>query len=346
MPHAIHFGPVWFYLLALPLWIQDSWLSLVLFEGFVCGLKFPLAYYCGRKLLGSEFGILWAAALLLPGWSCMEPLVPFNPNAIGTACFATLAVALRCMEGSPKWRHVALLGLAIGFAIHVHPTTAPVALLALAAYRARRTAPQIMATSALLALGAMALFVPYLMSQAVSGWPDWQGAHHYVASQVGLGTIARLPGLIAGEVFWGPRIAAQYLAGWSEPASLAIGAFVCALAAMPFALVRFERQREARRLLWIFAASGVALSAWVLLLRPTTPFYFTYVVTPSLAGVIALGVHMAIRSSRRAPFAIGAASAALVLGVGMTAGMAMKSESGGGEMHSRVLDVKQRGARS
>src|SRR5258705_8993078 len=111
IPHAIHFGPVWFYLLALPLWIRDSWLSLVLFEGFLCGLKFPLAYHCGRKLLGREFGLLWAAALLLPGWSSMEPLVPFNPNAIGTACFAAFAVPLRCAEGPSKWGHVGLLGL-------------------------------------------------------------------------------------------------------------------------------------------------------------------------------------------------------------------------------------------
>lgn len=344
IPHAVHFGPVWFYLLAAGLWIRDSWLALVLFEGFFCGLKFPLAYHCGGKLLGPRFGMLWAAALLLPNWSSLEPLVPFNPNAIGAACFAVLALALRCAEVSSKWWHVVLLGLAIGFAIHVHPTTFPVALLALAAYRWRRTGREIVATTVLLAGGAAALFVPYLVSQALSGWPDWQGARHYMSSQIGLGAIARLPELISGEVFWGPRIAAQYVAGWGESASLAIGAFVSILAALPFALVRLERHREVRGLLWTFAASGIALSAWVLLLRPGTPFYFTYVVMPALAGVIALGVHMAIRLSRPAPFAFGAALVALALGIGITAGAGMKSEAGGGEMHARVLDVKEGGA--
>src|ERR1700682_1148804 len=74
-PHAIHFGPIWFYLLALPLFISDTWTAAIVFAGLLCSLKFPLAYYCGRRLLNGDFGMLWAAALAIPNWSLLEQLV-------------------------------------------------------------------------------------------------------------------------------------------------------------------------------------------------------------------------------------------------------------------------------
>ncbi len=68
---ALHFGPLWFYLTALPLWISQSWLGVALFIGFVCSLKFPLSYLCGRKLIDADFGLLWAAAMFVPGWASL-----------------------------------------------------------------------------------------------------------------------------------------------------------------------------------------------------------------------------------------------------------------------------------
>src|SRR5438270_12987844 len=32
---AVHLGPAWFYLMALPLWVHDSWLSVALFAAFL-----------------------------------------------------------------------------------------------------------------------------------------------------------------------------------------------------------------------------------------------------------------------------------------------------------------------
>src|SRR6266498_3487708 len=52
--NALHLGPAWWYLTALPLWISHSWLAVALFIGFVCSLKFPLAYLCGRRLIDEE----------------------------------------------------------------------------------------------------------------------------------------------------------------------------------------------------------------------------------------------------------------------------------------------------
>src|SRR5262249_22862930 len=52
VPSAIHFGPLWYYLVSVPLWLSDSWIAFVLFQGAVCGLKFPLAWHCGRRIAG------------------------------------------------------------------------------------------------------------------------------------------------------------------------------------------------------------------------------------------------------------------------------------------------------
>src|ERR1700688_1185707 len=48
---AVHLGPAWFYLTALPLWISSTWLSAALFVGALCAFKFLLAYLCGRRLI-------------------------------------------------------------------------------------------------------------------------------------------------------------------------------------------------------------------------------------------------------------------------------------------------------
>ncbi len=91
-------------------------------------MKFPLAYHCGRVLLDREFGVLWAMAMFIPGWSTIEMLV-FNPNAVATA---TLAVPGRA--SASYWKRpmgfgsFAILGLAFALAIHVHPTSLPMAL--------------------------------------------------------------------------------------------------------------------------------------------------------------------------------------------------------------------------
>ena len=68
--NALHLGPVWFYLVAQPLFISHGWLGVALFPiGLVCSLKFPLAYHCGRRLIDADFGVLWAVCMFVPGWT-------------------------------------------------------------------------------------------------------------------------------------------------------------------------------------------------------------------------------------------------------------------------------------
>ncbi len=79
---ALYLGPVWFYLLALPLAVLDSWLGVALFVGVLCSLQFPLAYATGRRLLDRRLGLLWCALLALPGWGTFELVGFSHTNAV------------------------------------------------------------------------------------------------------------------------------------------------------------------------------------------------------------------------------------------------------------------------
>ncbi|MGH8800369.1 MAG: hypothetical protein ACREX7_08995, partial [Casimicrobiaceae bacterium] len=56
-----HLGPLWFYLLALPLAVHRSWVGVALFVAVLGSLQFPLAYATGRRLLDRRLGLLWCA---------------------------------------------------------------------------------------------------------------------------------------------------------------------------------------------------------------------------------------------------------------------------------------------
>src|ERR1700681_2490029 len=66
---AIHLGPMWYYLLAIPLFVVHSWLALVLFAAAMAGLKFWFAYLCGSQLVDRDFALIWASCLAFPGWA-------------------------------------------------------------------------------------------------------------------------------------------------------------------------------------------------------------------------------------------------------------------------------------
>jgi hypothetical protein len=338
---AMHFGPAWFYLVALPLWVSESWLSCALFQGALCALKFPLAYYCGRKLHSREFGLLWAAALALPGWSSLQQLIPFNASPVETACFLILAAYLRCLDAKASGLSVFMLGLSIGFAAHIHPTTAPFAMLALhVLYRRYRAGASVVNAAAALACGAALLFMPYVISQASAGWSDWRSANNYVAAQVGIEEIRRTPDLIIALFHSGPRFAALSLAEW-QPWQAGLLEGICALFAIAaFVAAVLRSDRRARILLGSFTAAVVFLSAWVAILRTATPFYFLYVIAPPAMGIVGLGAYAITSFFRRRGAAYAFAALCLGLNAMVTYGMAVKTERGDADHSAQVLDVK------
>src|SRR5688572_329079 len=192
--NVLHLGPAWFYLTALPLFAWHSWLSAALFIGLVCSLKFPLAYWCGKRLVDEDFGVLWAAALFLPGWTTVEQLVFLNPNGVAMAMLAVLAIALPGLDRPASLGRCVALGLALALALHVHPTSLPIFLLApVVLWVHFKQRARLVAATIALFVGFVLPFAPYVAHQALTGYPDWTSASGYVAKQVFLGNVVNAP---------------------------------------------------------------------------------------------------------------------------------------------------------
>ena len=336
---VIHLGPAWFYLTALPLWIHESWLAAALFIGLVCGLKFPLAYVCGRQLVDGDFGVLWATALFLPGWNTIENLVFLNPNGVTAAVLAILALSLRGLRSPPGLAGYALLGLAFGLAIHVHPTAIPVFAMALPLlWACQRQGSSVAGPLVAMALGFALPFVPYVMSQAAHHWPDSAGVSGYVKDQVSAANIVNLPAILWGYAIAGPAMATEYLLGWGAGAGKAIGA-VLAVGAIAGAVAGMMEPRLRRRASG-FVVALLAFAAFVAVMRPTTPVQFVWVLAAPVAALLATALWLLARRPALRPVVLAAVAAMILLNAWTLRALAMAAREGEGRLPVTIRDVK------
>src|SRR5690554_2796052 len=63
---VFHGGPVWFYVLSIPLLVSSSWVVMSLWVGLLASMKYVLAYACGARLVDRKFGLMWACLLAFP----------------------------------------------------------------------------------------------------------------------------------------------------------------------------------------------------------------------------------------------------------------------------------------
>lgn len=293
---AVHGGPVWFYLLAIPLWFRESWLVAALFAGAIAGLKYLLAYVCGSHIVDRRFGLLWASALALPGWQTIEQIAFTNANVAEACVLASLYCGIRMRQRPRLWRAF-MLGIAGGLAFHGHPTTLPVIPLSLAVAIVV-SPPQRRATAALVFLaGCSAPFTPYLASQLLHGFPDFATGMGYVETKVALSQVANAFAIVRSAAFDGPLLISRYVIGIDEPLLWVVKAVLaCFVIAMVAAALWAARRAEGRPALWFFGAVAI-FAASIAYLRPITPVYFAYVLIPALAAVLALGVHALSRGA-------------------------------------------------
>jgi hypothetical protein len=350
---AIHLGPMWFYLLSLPALLGGGWLSIALFAGFLAAVKFPLALDCGTRLLDRRFGFLWALCLAIPGWTSFEPLVFFNANPAAAAVLAALALWLRSADPRHAGIRMAASGFVVAAALHVHPTTAPIALLAVDGWRrSGRATDRPAGLAACLACGFALPFVPYVVSQWAAGFPDANGAARYLGTQVALANLAALPRLLASYFVAGPAMIVRYLWPSSSAApwvpAVLYGLPLAALVPVIFLPDARERAagRDARRVLAFLVLALAVFAAWIAVLRPATPEYFVFAMAPAASGLAALGLHrlFARPAWRIAAGMLAGLEAAAALAVGIR--MAAVVESGEGVLTSRILDIANPEART
>jgi hypothetical protein len=322
---GFHFGPAWYYLLALPLWLTHSWLATVLVVGLLSAAKFPLAYAIGTRLVDRSFGLLWALLLLLPGWGTYETILVLHTSLVATCTLALLWLLLRYEEDA-RDAHLIGAALLLALALHAHPSTyGVVAAAALAlAWRWVRAGHRF-GPAAWAALAFVAPFLPYFAHQIRSGFPDFAPAASYLGAAGAFGKFTDLPRLFVGLFGTGPEaIARDFLGGW-DAAPQVFAALYMVVGAMAFAGLAGWLVRGVRRALVggsIALVLGVAAS--VVVVRSITPYYMTFVVTVLGSGLLALGLRASMdlpvlrRLVRPLAAMIGVAAMATTAGVAMT----------------------------
>ena len=164
-------GPVWYYFLALMMWLLGSWLYVILGLATVASSQFFLAYLLGKELGSKLTGIIYAVLLLFPSWGFIEQVFPEHNIFVPTLIMATNIGAIRFFKHG-KLKYLYLQAILFSLSLHAHPT-ALVAGLPAAYFTLRRLSEgrfdfKIFALAILLFVGP---FGPMLYSQAAMGFP-------------------------------------------------------------------------------------------------------------------------------------------------------------------------------
>jgi len=286
---VFHGGPVWFYVLALPLVITPGWIVMNVWVGLLTGLKYVLAYSCGSRLMNRHFGLAWACLLALPDWTSVNYLIFSHTNLVQTMLLFSIYSLVRWQQGSTRW--FLLLCLSLGLGIHAHPTVYAAGLLALP--MATRSLWRRELSVWLLLGGALTFFLPllpYLVSQQMQQWPDLQSGAGYFQSQPLWMNLLGFFDVMRGALLDGPVVALRHLLGlqgaWFFLAAAVVG--VIHVGGLGLALRAIVLSDPGRVGLWLLVSTLVCIAA-VALVRDVTPFYQTFVIYPPFYGLVAWG---------------------------------------------------------
>ncbi len=288
-------GPVWFWILALPLRLFGSVTAASLFVGVLAAAKIPLAYGLGRRMAGTGLGVIAASLIALPGWDSEGTLVIAHTSVVESAMLATLWLALVAWhERRAGFALAACLMLAL--ALHAHPTTliaAPAVALAVwrAVLRPRHWA-WLIACVAVFALP----FMPALIAEVRTGFPQLTSTLSYLHESTPGSRLARLPQVTWALISGGAWLSGRYLlpsvmgsVWWLAHAALLGIAVLGGLRLLWQRDDQDEEARAARRWLLILIPVSLAAITFIVLLRDTTPAWMVYSLAPFGVFVLALG---------------------------------------------------------
>lgn len=289
LANVLHSGPLWYYLLSLPLFFTSSWAVLSLWVGLLTGLKYLLAYACGVRLGNRQLGLLWACLLALPNWTAISYVIFSHTNLIETTMLFGFYCLIRWQAGEVRW--FIGLCLAVSLAFHTHPTTIAfgIALVPLIIWQLRQKK---LSWSILLAAVAVALipWIPYLISQHMQAWPDFHRSSEYAASLDYGQNVLGVLSLARGTLIDAPFIMLKGFLGLDGlvlfmASTVVYGIFLVGVG-LAIWNARQQHDWQLPAALLILMATSLVLVAMI---RPITQYYMVLMLYPPWCGLAALG---------------------------------------------------------
>ncbi len=255
----VNLGPVWFYLLSIPLVLNASFTSAALGVGLIAALQYPLALWLGSRLLDWRLGLLWALLLAYPNLGTFSQVVLSHYTLSGTAVMAFFCAGYLHYR-RPCWWTACLLGFTFSLAIHAHPTNIAYGLLLLWiiwTQSNRRISRWFWAV-----IGGLIPFLPLLFLQVEIGGSDLKAVAAFLEHDLALRRISQWPALMWHTITVGTgsaaKLATQSLPVFTKP--LIITSVVLAGCAITGAILIVVG--GANRRLWAWSTVGWA--AWTL----------------------------------------------------------------------------------
>ncbi len=281
-------GPIWYYLLALPLALTHRAAAAALLIAVLAGLKFPLAYRLGTEFVGATLGRYSLLAIAMPGWWLFEWLVTSHTN-LAVPCLLGYALWLLRWVRAGGAVSVLLAGLLFSLSVHAHPTSLFWAWLWVPAIWSRYVQRPALPWAQLLGVVGMFLmpFLPMLIDEAATGWPMLAGTRDFVATRGGPSLPSRLlPFLRDVIAIDGARMPGQFLI---DSVVVRSGVLIVLAALWAASLAGYFSFAKGWAVRLSALLSFVAASAFVLWLRPEVPYWMVYALAPGIAAALAFG---------------------------------------------------------
>jgi hypothetical protein len=294
---ALHLGPLWYYLLAVPLLLVPNAAAVTGTMGLLSATQFPLAYLLGRRLCSAGEGLLFAACLALPGWIVTAFGSLTHPIMVIPSLLLAAFVALAYRARPDAWRAGATGGvLALMCAAHPTLVLPGILLLAWCMVHAPRRALAL-AHAGLMAAIVFASLAPMLYEQWQVGFADAATAAAYTSTEWSRPSLGAALELIHAVVVFGPQYVTRYWLGLSPQASQALFGVYLALVVLAGAglLLRAWQERSARRCILGLAGLLLLHSLFVTAIRAQMPPWMIYAHWLFVAALLALGLGWYLR---------------------------------------------------